>query len=612
MKSLYFVDYAIISLYMVVMVVIGVFVSKYSKDDSDYFKGGNQVPWIMSGFSCFIGLVSAYMFVAASSKAYTTGLACVPLFTLGALGTFFCAFFLMTRWRRLRITSPMEYIEKRYGSVTRDIFTFIQVPAYTLGMGSLLYILCIFISSALGLTGIYPVLGLKLSGVHLCIIAVGMIIMFYTTVGGLWAVVVTDTVQFFIVMVVGVIIFPLSLIALGQGSVFSGVVNFIQNPPTPDYFKLVKPSQTLSFTLAFAMVGGIVTAGHFSMIQRASCVPTEKDARKVGIIAAILHALAPIFWVSPIFFMRSLLPDLANIYPNLENPGDGTYVVMTRMLLPNGMIGLTIAAILAATMSSMSTLFNINSMMLTENIYKQFFAKNASPRNLLIAGKALNVVVGVVAIILAILLSSYKDAFGTSLMISAHFGIVFAFPVIVGVMFRRIPWWSALVSMPLCLMYTLVLEFILPGAQEVSAGLIGHISKNLPQYQIFGAVILNIVVFAGAALFYRVDDPRNKPGQALFDILRKPVQQDGDQTVIIPNLKPYRIVGWTLLFFGFILILANVLTNTGDPNHVNIIAGILFAVLCACILWITSSKYSPIKLVKQDSREDRKRVTTDV
>jgi solute:Na+ symporter, SSS family len=605
MKNMIFADYAIVGIYMAIMMGLGIFVSKYNKNDGDYFKGGNKVPWGMSGFSCFIGLVSGYMFVAASSRAYSTGFACIPLFSFGAWGTFFCAFLMMARWRRLRITSPMEYIEKRFCPLTRDIFTVIQVIAYIIAMGSMLYVLSIFISSALGLKGTYEVFGIALSSLHLCIIITGVVIMFYTAIGGLWAVVVTDTVQFFIVMVVAIIMLPLSLKVLGGGSVFGGIDQFINNPPTPDYFKIIKPSQTLSFVLAFSTVGAIATAGHFSMIQRAVCVPDEKDARKVGITAAILNLLVPGFWLLPVFFMRSLIPDLTQAFSDLENPYDGTYVAIARILLPNGMIGLTIAAILAATMSTMSTLFNISSMIITENIYKQFFAKKASPRHLLFAGKILTLVVGILAIVIGILMSSFKDAFGITLLISSHFGIVFGFPVIVGILFRRIPWWSALVSMPLSLMYTLSLEFFVPGEGASTSRFIHHLSENLVQYKIFGAVVLNALVFIIATRFYNEKDPKNKPGQQLFELLKKPTYREGDASPVFPNLRPYRLVGWTLLIFGIVVILSGIFISESDTSYINFIAGIVFISICLTILWVTHPRYSPVRIIREQEQLQR-------
>jgi solute:Na+ symporter, SSS family len=605
MKSMIHIDYVIIALYMLTMALIGVFVSRFNKNDSDYFKGGNKVPWLMSGLSFFIGGFSAYMFVAASAKAYHVGPACLVLFTSAAYGCIFSTIFLVKRWRRARITSPMEYVELRYGPITRSVFTFIQIPAYCLMLGSWLYVLCIFVSSALGLTANYTFLGINFTGLQLCMIVTGIVIVFYTTAGGLWAVVVTDTVQFCIVMVVAAIVLPLSLKALaGDGSILDGVRNFIDNPPTKDYFKLIKPSQTISFALAFGMVNSISIAGHLASIQRASCVPDEASARKVGALASILLVLSPIFWVLPVFIMRPLLPNMDELWPQLNNPYDGTYVSITRMLLPNGMIGLTVAAIFAATMSTMSTMYNILSAIFTENVYKPLFGNHTSPKTMVWTGRMATLCFGVISIVLGFLLSSFQDAFNTTLTIAAQFGIVFAFPIIVGAIVKRVPWWTALVSMPACLAYTLSVQYLVPAADTAGlTGLVKHMADNSIQYKIFGAVGVNAIVFIICAFFYNAKTPGNLKAAEFFELIKKPVSEDENAKLIIPNLNTYRIVGWTMALFGVCILVIKITGLSKDPQNINLIASAMFIAVFGVIQWLTSPKYSPIKLVKEQLQQ---------
>jgi solute:Na+ symporter, SSS family len=606
MKSMIHIDYIIIALYMLVMALIGVFVSRFNKSDGDYFKGGNKVPWLMSGLSFFIGGFSAYMFVAASAKAYHVGPACLVLFTSAAYGCVFSTIFLVKRWRRARITSPMEYVELRYGPITRSVFTFIQIPAFCLMLGSWLYVLCIFVSSALGLTESYTFLGITLSGLQLCMIVTGIVIVFYTAAGGLWAVVVTDTVQFCIVMVVAAIVLPLSLKALAaNGSMIEGFRHFINNPPTKDYFTLIKPSQTISFALAFGVVNSISIAGHLASIQRSSCVPDEASARKVGILASVLLVLSPIFWVAPVFIMRPLLPDMAAMWPQLNNPYDGTYVSITRMLLPNGMIGLTVAAIFAATMSTMSTIYNILSAIFTENVYKPLFGKHTSPKTMVWTGRMATLFFGVISIVLGFLLSSFQDAFNTTLTIAAQFGIVFAFPIIAGAIIKRVPWWTALVSMPACLAYTLSIQYLVPAADTVGlTGLVKNMAENSMQYKIFGAVAVNALAFLICAFFYNEKTPGNQKAAEFFELIKKPISEDENAKLIIPNLNTYRIVGWTMALFGICILFLKIAGLSKDPQNINIIAATLFLLIFAIIQWLTSPKYSPIKLIREQLQEE--------
>jgi len=604
MKNMLLIDYVIVIVYMISMALIGLFVSRFNKSDSDYFKGGNKVPWIMSGLSFFIGGFSAYMFVAASAQAYKTGLACLLLYSSVACGSIFSTIFLVHRWRRARVTSPMEYVGMRYGNTTRNLFNLVQIPAFSLMLGSWLYVLCIFVSSALGITGEYLIFGITFTGLQLCMIVTGIIIVFYTTVGGLWAVVVTDTVQFAIVMIVAIVVLPLSLKALaGTGGVLTGFKHFISNPPTADYFKLIKPSQTLSFTLAFATVNSISLAGHLASIQRSSCVPDEKSARKVGILSSILLVLSPILWVAPVFIMRPLLPDLTELWPDLKNPYDGTYVTIARMLLPNGMIGLTVAAIFAATMSTMSTMYNILSAIFTENVYKPLFGKKSSAKTMVWTGRLSTLFFGVLSIVLGFLLSNFHDAFNTTLTIASHFGIIFAFPIIVGALFKRIPWWTVMVSVPVCLTGTLMLEFLVPAPDTAGLdGLVKHMAEHLTQYKIFGAVGINALVFFVCSLLYNAKDPKNQKAGKFFELIKKPISEDENAELIIPNLNTYRIVGWTMALFGVCLSVIRITGLSEDPRNINLIVAAFFMLVFVVIQWLTSAKYSPIKLVREQRK----------
>ena len=177
------VDAAVVVLYFVTMIIIGFVVTRLSKGDQDYFKGGNKIPWLMASMSIFIGAFTAYMFVAASGKAYESGLSCLLLFTSPFWACFIVYFFFAHRWRRTRITSPMEYVQMRYGNLTRLLFCLIPIPISCIGIGNSLYVLSIFLSSALGFTGEYQILWFTLNGLQLCMLATGIIIVLYTTAG---------------------------------------------------------------------------------------------------------------------------------------------------------------------------------------------------------------------------------------------------------------------------------------------------------------------------------------------------------------------------------------------------------------------------------------------
>jgi SSS family solute:Na+ symporter len=609
------IDYIIVGIYMLSMLLIGFLVNRLNKGDEDYFKGGNKIPWAMSAMSLFIGSFSAYMFVGASGQAFNTGPACLLLFTSPFWGCILVYYFFAHKWRRTRITSPMEFIQMRYGNGLRYFLSFLGIPLTFLGIGKLLFVLSIFLSSALGLTGEYRILSFSLNGLELCIIATGIIIVLYTTAGGLWAVILTDSVQFIIVMVMSVFVVPLSFIALGKGGFLKGIAQFATHPPTPDYFHLIKPSQILSFTLAWICLFLFSFPGNSAVAQRLYSVPNERDAKKTIALSAIFYVLAPMIWVFPIFVMRPLLTNMKELWPQLNNPNEATYVTITLMLLPNGMIGLMVSAILAATMSTVSTMYNIFSSIFIRDIYKPLFSRKSDPKELLHVGRIVTFICGIITIWVGIVLANYgkADAFTVTYTLVSHLSLVFALPVVAGILFRRIPWWTPFVSIPICLSTTLSLELFWGGklAGLYPESIFGDIKKYLYQCKVFGAIIVNAAVFLIASLYYNENDPRNRGADELFRLMKKPVQEDENAALYVPNLKTYRVLGWVLAFFGACMIVLYLSGLTEDPRAINLIAGLIFMGLFGMIEWFTSPGYSPFEIVRRQLKESGNTETTN-
>ncbi|MBN1900894.1 hypothetical protein JW926_06155 [Candidatus Sumerlaeota bacterium] len=616
MNTFNIIDYAVVGIYMLSMVAIGFLVNRLNKGDEDYFKGGNKIPWAMSAMSLFIGSFSAYMFVGASGQAFNAGPACLLLFTSPFWGCILVYFFFAHRWRRTRITSPMEFIQMRYGNGLRYFLSFLGIPLTFLSIGKLLFVLSIFLSSALGLTGEYKILCFSLNGLELCIIATGIIIVLYTTAGGLWAVILTDSVQFIIVMIMSLLVAPLSFIALGKGGLIKGIAHFAANPPTPDYFHLIKPSQTLSFTLAWICLFLLSFPGGGAVAQRLYSVPNEKDARKTTVLTAIFYVIAPAIWVFPIFVMRPLLTNMKELWPQLNNPNEATYVTITLMLLPNGMIGLMVSAILAATMSTVSTLYNIFSSIFIRDIYKPLFAPRSDSKDLMHVGKIVTLLCGIITIWVGIILANYgkADAFTVTFTLVSHLSLVFALPVVAGILFQRIPWWTPFVSIPICLCYTLSLEVVGKAAANHPTDFLLYIKEHLYQFKVFGAALVNAVIFLIASFFYDETDPRNQKAEELFRLMKKPVREDENAALYVPNLKTYRIVGWILAFYGSCMILLNISGIAEDPRKINLIAGLIFMGLFGMIEWFTNPGYSPFQIVRKQStsNDHKKNITTGI
>ncbi len=232
-------DYGLILLYFVVLIWVGVYAARRNKNTEDYFRGGGKVPWLIAGMSNWVSGFSAFMFVAAAGFTYTHGAGALLIFT-SAFWAYLVGYgFFAARWRRARIHTPLHFLTRRFSASTTYYYSLISIIPQIVGIGQGLYILCIFVSTALGFSDrTFAVAGLTLNGMEASILIVGTVMIVYTVIGGLWAAVLSDAVQSVIIVAMTLIIFVVSFLYLGGGNgFFSGMGRLFREAP-PGYFGL--------------------------------------------------------------------------------------------------------------------------------------------------------------------------------------------------------------------------------------------------------------------------------------------------------------------------------------------------------------------------------------
>jgi Na+/proline symporter len=193
---------------------------------------------------------------------------------------------------------------------------------------------------------------------------------------------------------------------------------------------------------------GLAAGGH----QRFYSVKDEREARKVGIMAACLGLSMPLVFGIPPLVAKVYWPDLAQVdffKPYVgNNPQDLVFVGLVMKLLPHGLIGVFIAAMLAATMTTLSTVYNMVSSIISHDIYKGMFRPEMDDKTLLRVGRFVAFTLGLIVMALAILF--VKSSFGIfNLMVAFFtlFNIPVTVPMAFGLIFRRVPKWSAAAAM---------------------------------------------------------------------------------------------------------------------------------------------------------------------
>src|SRR3954453_17187040 len=159
MSSANSTDYVVIALYGLLMVVVGVYVMRFNRGAAEYFRGGSRIPWLVAGLSCFMAGFSAWTFTGAAGVAYRSGVAAIGLYIGNALSFLLGYFIFAKRWRRSRITTVMEFLQRRSHPPTHQVFSWTTIVFQLFTSASTLFALSLFVSSACGFPVTWTILG---------------------------------------------------------------------------------------------------------------------------------------------------------------------------------------------------------------------------------------------------------------------------------------------------------------------------------------------------------------------------------------------------------------------------------------------------------------------
>ena len=435
------VDYTVLFCYMLLLTVMGFIFKSFTKNANDFFVGGHKISWWMAGASAFMCNFSAFTFTGLAGVAYNHGTTALAISWVSMLLYLFAFFFSAARWRQTRCVTGIQILRNRYGPVSERFYGLLTVPSMFLGGAVWLYGLAIFITAVLGMNKGWSFLGI--SGIQLVIIIVGLIVCIYSTIGGNWAVQAIDFMQTVILMPITILLAIFTFLEVG------GVTNFINQLPAT-HLNPINEDHSIPW-LALWAVQSIVVMNAGAASQRFLSVRDGKNAKKAALFAASLFLIAPLIWYIPPMAASFLSPDIANI-TGFTKPEEASYAIMSLRLLPSGLCGLMVAAMFAATISSMDTALNSNAGIMVINLYKGWLNKKAGAKEMLLAGRLCNLLCGVGVISVAIFYSSLKDlgVFHIMVIFTSAVGLPRLLPDFLQLILRRTPWWSAILATSVC------------------------------------------------------------------------------------------------------------------------------------------------------------------
>ena len=419
------VDYIVLICYLLLMAGVGAYFMKYMRVGSDFLKGGNRIEWWVAGMASFMSGFSVWTFTGGAGFAYRQGV--IGVFLLGlAVPAFVFGFFIFAeRWRRSRVTTVVEYIRSRFGEGTHKTFSLMTGPSQLMFAAVRLFALSSFMSVALGLR------------VEYLIVICGLVILAYTVLGGYWAVCFTDMFQFMFLFPVACLLAILSLSNIGgwSGFVHKTPAGFF-NPFIGEYGWLFLLSYTVSQTTGY---------NNFANAQRYFCAPTERDAKKIALLCIVLFTIGSFIFYLPPLVARVAMPELGNMANGLKQPSEAAYIAMGLRVLPPGLVGVLLAAMLASSMANLSAANHVVTGIFAKDLYQGYLRPEASDRHMLLASRVASLFVGLFMIGVALIFAQGASGIFTLLFIlESIFLIPLGLPLLYGMLVKRGPWWSAI------------------------------------------------------------------------------------------------------------------------------------------------------------------------
>ncbi len=390
-------DTIVILVFSAFVMGIGMLFARTGRNLKSFFAGGEAVPWFIGGLSLFMSFFSAGTFVAWGSIAYKHGWVAITIQWTMCIGALITAIYLAPRWKRTGALTAAEFIRERLGLPVQKTYIFIFTLVSVFIKGSVLYPVAKLVSASLDLP-LVP-----------CTIGLGLFMIAYTAVGGLWAVMVTDILQFVVLSAAVFILLPLSFDKVG------GWEGFTNNIPD-DFFNLLNGEYTLGFVAAFVIYHICYIGGNWTMVQRYTSVDSEKSAKKVAFLFAGLYLISPVIWMFPPMIYKAINPTLSGL--DTEN----AYLMICKLVLPPGLLGLMLTGMYFSTSASANTALNVVSAVFTNDIYKGMVNPAASDKQLIRVARGSSWFFGLGMIGIALLVPSAGGIVEVVLSISAISG----------------------------------------------------------------------------------------------------------------------------------------------------------------------------------------------
>ncbi|MEZ9057837.1 sodium:solute symporter family transporter [Vibrio pelagius] len=560
---------AIVGIYFLFLIAIGWMFRTFTSTTSDYFRGGGNMLWWMVGATAFMTQFSAWTFTGAAGKAYNDGFAVAIIFLANAFGYFMNFAYFAPKFRQLRVVTVIEAIRMRFGAANEQVFTWSSMPNSVVSAGVWLNALAIIASGIFGFD------------MTMTIWITGLVVLAMSVTGGSWAVIASDFMQMVIIMAVTV---TCAVVAVVQGG---GVGEIINNFPVGDTGSFVA-GNNLNYLSIFSIWAFFIFVKQFSITNnmlnsyRYLAAKDSKNAKKAALLACVLMLGGVFIWFMPSWYIAGQGVDLSAAYPEAgSKAGDFAYLYFVQEYMPAGMVGLLVAAMFAATMSSMDSGLNRNSGIFVKNFYEPVVRKGqASEKELVTVSKITSTAFGIAIILIAQFINSLKglSLFDTMMYVGALIGFPMTIPAFLGFFIKKTPDWAGWGTLIVGGIVSYIVGFVI-NAEMVSAvfGLEELTKREWSDVKVaiglIGHITLTGGFFVASTLFYKpLREDRQADVDKFFNNLDTPLVAESTEQKKLDN-KQRQMLGKLIAVAGVGVMLMALLSNPMWGRMVFILCG---------------------------------------
>ncbi len=466
-------DWTIIISFFLIFLIIGIAVAKKSsKNSQEFFLSGRNVPWWLLGISMVATTFSADTPNLVTDIVRQNGIAGNWVWWTFLLTGMLTVFVYAKLWRRSQVLTDLQFYEMRYSG--KEAAFLRGFRALYLGVFFNVMIMASVCLAAIKIGGVLFDLKPWQSVLYASLVTVA-----YSSFGGLRGVILTDFIQFIIAMV-GSVWAAYYIINLPE---IGGLQNLLQHENVADKLNFLPDFNDTKSLLTLLLIPlavqwwsvwypGAEPGGGGYIAQRMLAAKDEKNAIGATLLFNIAHyALRPWPWIlialaSLVFYPQ--VSDIGNQFPNAVLGHDLGYSAMLTKL-PSGLLGIVVASLIAAFMSTISTHLNWGSSYISLDFYKRFLKPEASEKELVTVGRLSTILLMIVSALLALVLSSALSTFSILLQIGAGTGLIF----ILRWFWWRVNAYSEITGMVVSFIMALVFEFTELGLEDYQKLIIG-------------------------------------------------------------------------------------------------------------------------------------------